>query len=82
MTYVPRVTIVRHKNGRVTVFLPDGQKACTKCRRRPRAPGQRWCQICRTEYNWQRRENMIEVLLTPDEWAAVKEVREMLAKGR
>jgi hypothetical protein len=60
---------------RVTIVLPDGQKACVRCRRRPRAPRQRYCQICRTEYNWQRRQGMIEVLLTPAE-------REMVLRAR
>ena len=81
MTNVPRVTVIPHKNGRVTVVLPDGRKACTKCKRRPRAPGQRWCQVCRTEYNWERRDGMVEVLLTPAEWAAVKQLR-AAAAGR
>jgi len=73
MTHVPRITMLG--NGRIVVTLPDGRKACTKCLRRPRAPGQRWCQVCRTEYNWQRRQGMIEMLVTPSEAAAVKAAR-------
>ena len=74
MTPVPRFTVV-HANGRATVWLSDGQKACTNCHRRPRVPGQRWCQVCRTEYNWERRAGKVQVLLTPEEWAAVKAAR-------
>lgn len=66
MTDVPRGTIL-YPNGRATVFLPDGEQACTRCLRRPRAPGQRYCQVCRTEYNHQRRMGKIEMLLTADE---------------
>ena len=70
MTDVPRGTIV-HPNGRVTVILADGQKGCGRCRQRPRAVGQQWCQVCRTEYNRERRQGKIEVLLTPEEWTVV-----------
>jgi hypothetical protein len=75
MTYVPRVTVVQRPNGRATVYLPDGQKACGKCWRRPRAPGQQWCQPCRTAYMQDRRRGKIEVLLTPEEWAIIRALR-------
>lgn len=30
-------------------YLPRIER-CTKCRRRPRRPGQRWCKICHAAY--------------------------------
>lgn len=29
---------------------PAAKKPCAKCRRRPRRPGQRWCDACHADY--------------------------------
>jgi hypothetical protein len=53
----------------------DGQKLCSRCQRRPRRPGQRYCKPCHTDYCAERRAGMVEVLLTPGEWEAVRLAR-------
>jgi len=73
MIDVPRVTVLA--NGRVSVTLADGRRGCSKCCLRPRAAGQRWCRVCLTENARNRRAGKIEVLLSPEEWAAVKALR-------
>jgi len=63
---------------RQTIFI-DGKPACSKCLRRPRRwDGRRWqsyCTECHREDGAARRAGMIEVLLTPDEWAEIKTAR-------
>ena len=67
---------------RGAIYLSDGQKACSRCRRRPPKPGQRYCAPCFADYAWERRQGKIQVLLTPEEWAAVKAAREAAPAGR
>ena len=53
-----------------------GRKLCSRCKQRLPAKGQRYCRPCFADYNAERRAGMVEVLLTPEEWAAVKAARE------
>lgn len=41
-----------------------------------------YCQACNRDYNRDRREGKVQVLLTPDEWAMVKAARSRPARGR
>lgn len=56
-----------------------GKPACVRCGRRPRRwDGRRWqsyCLPCHQDYCAERREGMVERLLTPGEWEAVKRAR-------
>ena len=53
-----------------------GVKACSCGCGRPRdRDGQRYRRDCHAAYARRRREGMVEVLLTPQEWAAVKRAR-------
>lgn len=78
MMNVPRASITRS----------DGRKACARCggpvdqvRRRFRDAGlpgvlyESWCRKCKTEHARERRKGKVQVLLTPEEWAAVKAAR-------
>lgn len=60
-------------------MLIDGKPACSRCGRRPRRwSGGRWqsyCTPCHQDYSAERRAGKVEVLLTPEEWAAVKASR-------
>lgn len=67
---------------RGAVYLADGRKACSMCGRRAPVDGQRYCRFCRAEYRRQWRAGKVEVLLTEEEWAAVKEARKAEAAGR
>lgn len=53
----------------------DSGRICGRCSARAAAPGQRWCQPCHTDYVRAQRAGMVNVLLTPDEWLAVKAAR-------
>jgi hypothetical protein len=57
-------------------------KPCSKCGRPRDRPGQRYCAECHAFYMRTRRRGMVEVLLTPQEWAAVKQLRRLQASGR
>lgn len=52
-----------------------GVKACSRCGRPRDKKDQRYCKLCRAAYARERRAGMIEVLLTLEEWAEVKERR-------
>jgi hypothetical protein len=68
-------------------LLVDGLPACAKCQRRPRRPYPQkrgrvnkrkyysYCGPCHAEYSRQRREGKVEMLLTPEEYEAVKAAR-------
>ena len=73
---------VRTVVSRGAVYLTDGRKACSRCKRRARLPRQRYCRICRAAYRREWREGKVEVLLTPEEWTAVKEARKLQASGK
>ena len=60
---------------RETLNLGGRKAECSSCGFRPAVQGQRYCRPCRAEYNRNRRRGKIEVLLTPEEWAAVKAFR-------
>jgi hypothetical protein len=53
----------------------DGVRACSKCGAPRDKKKQRYCKACRNAYSQARRAGMVEVLLTPEEWAAVKSQR-------
>ena len=53
-----------------------GRKLCSRCKQRLPAKGQRYCRPCHTDYVAERRKGMIEVLLTPEEWAGIRAARE------
>lgn len=59
---------------------------CIRCLRRPaRRSPKRWqsyCQECHAQYVWERRRGLVQVLLTADEWAAVKAARDAQLAGR
>ena len=65
-------------------MLIDGAPACARCGRRPRRRSknriQSYCDFCHREYCAERRAGMVEVLLTPDEWAAVQAARAEAAR--
>lgn len=60
----------------------DGAKACSRCGGPRDRPGQRYCRKCHTEYCRQRRAGMVEVLLTPEERAAVRDARTLQPAGK
>jgi len=65
--------MLRVSRGTVSV---DGQKPCSCGCGQPRdRPGQRYRKDCHAAYMAERRRGMVEVLLTPEEWAAVKAQR-------
>jgi hypothetical protein len=77
---------------RTSITLSTGEKACVKCFKRPAMmrrtgrgprtiPGS-YCRICATEYNRQRRAGKTEVLVTAEELALLKELRQTRPKGR
>ena len=74
-----RITVSRE-----AAYDSQGRKLCSRCKRRPRKKGQRHCKECHAEYmrEWRegRRGGLIQVLLTPDEWALVKAFRQQKAK--
>jgi len=54
----------------------DGQKVCSCGCGRPRdRAGQRYRKDCHARYMAERRRGMVEVLLTAEEWAMVKQQR-------
>jgi hypothetical protein len=73
MTNVSRLTISRN----------DGEKPCIDCgrpvERTRQGDGQgrkqSRCNWCHARYNRDRRDGMVQVLLTPEEWAGVKRAR-------
>ncbi|MHB1875819.1 MAG: hypothetical protein ACYCPF_13310 [Streptosporangiaceae bacterium] len=70
---------------RGTSYRSDGSKACARCgRRRDRGPGQAYCRRCHTEYMRQWRAGRVEMLLSPEEAAAIRALREVggSASGR
>jgi len=52
-----------------------GVKGCSKCSQPRDRDGQRYCTKCHTGYMREWRAGKVEVLLTPEEWAAVKAAR-------
>ncbi len=67
---------------RGAAYLSDGRKACSGCGRRAPVEGQRYCRFCRAEYRRRWRAGKVEVLLTPEEWAFIKELRQVEAAGK
>lgn len=79
---------MRRTVSRGTAAYDDrGRKLCSRCKQRLPKKGQRYCQPCLTDYmrDWrqkgqakgrQRRDGMVEALLTADEWAAVQQLRD------
>jgi hypothetical protein len=67
---------------RGAVYLSDGQLACARCGKEPRRKGQAYGRKCHAEYCRERRQGMVEVLLTPEEWASVKAARERAEQHR
>jgi hypothetical protein len=45
--------------------VADDTLLCTRCRKHPRAPRQRWCQECRAEYKRHRRQTLQRSLPVP-----------------
>lgn len=66
----------------------NGQPVCVRCGRRPVRPSngkrkrQSYCNQCHADYCFERREGKIQVLLTAEEWAIVKQARAAEARGR
>lgn len=64
-----------------TIYSSDGQRMCSRCGRRPVTKGPRryqsLCKVCHADDMAERRAGMVEVLLTPEEWAAVKLARKL-----
>jgi hypothetical protein len=71
------------------IIRVDGRPACSKCGkpvtqtrgRNGTGRPQSYCDGCRAEFERNRRAGKIQVLLTPEEWAAVKAMR-AVAGGR
>lgn len=59
----------------------DGQKGCSRCGGPRDKPGQRYCKACHADYCRERREGMVEALLTPDEWELVQRMRAARLRG-
>jgi hypothetical protein len=57
-----------------------GVKACFRCGRPRDRKGQRYCRLCHTLYMREYRAGKVMVLLTVDEWEAVKLVRVRAAR--
>jgi len=55
-----------------------GAKVCSRCGRSRDQGKQRYCKLCHAQYCRDRRAGMVEVLLTREEWAAVKAERARL----
>ena len=66
-----RVTVSRG----TAAYDDRGRKLCSRCKQRLPAKGQRYCIPCHREDMAERRAGMVEVLLTREEWAAVKAAR-------
>lgn len=79
--------VSRGQSASVTI---NGQPVCVRCGRRPVRPTSPWakrkrqsyCNVCHADINFERRQGKVEVLLTPEEWAAVKAARKAEASGR
>lgn len=57
-------------------------KTCSRCGRPRDRKGQRLCRECHASNMRALRRGMVSVLLTPDEWAAVKAARQAKTAGK
>jgi hypothetical protein len=53
----------------------DGVKSCSRCGKARDREGQRYCRACHADYVREWRAGKVQVLLTPEEYAAVKAAR-------
>ena len=74
---VPRLSLI---NGQL--YDDDGVRFCSRCAKRPAgkvARGRKlrwtWCNVCRAEVNRDRRQGKIQTLVTPEEYALLREWR-------
>lgn len=73
---VPRLTLIGGQ-----LYDGDGIRYCSRCAKRParRVGGKRerwtWCNVCHAEVNRDRRQGKIQTLVTPEEYALLREYR-------
>ena len=73
---VPRLSLIGGQ-----LYSDDGTRYCSRCAKRPArwvgGKSQRWtwCHVCHAEVNRDRRQGKIQTLVTPEEYALLREFR-------